>query len=292
MEMHQIRYFVAVAKTGSFRIAADQLFITRQAVGSAIQLLEEEMGYQLFERTNKGLILTRAAKCFLPRAQQLIEVADKLQQDMLNCVERTTNHIDICFSYTTYAMYESAMSIFSRSNERSLTINISSASEQRCLDMLREGEVDIALSTIPSCESNCRLLVEYPICLLMSKDNPLSNLENISLHDIRDEIFLAFNSDTEAPLYVPDSIRYSLDPSKLILSNDLIYLFRRVRDNRGILMSVVENMGNLLEGTIFKPFPAGGTWKHYLSLSSVAAAKPPYMSAYQQLYNTLSTYTS
>lgn len=288
MEMHQIRYFVTVAETGSFKHAASQLFVTRQAVGRGISQLEEEMGYPLFERTPSGLNLTRAAKCFLPRAQELIEVADRLQRDMKNCAEGTIPQINLSFSYTTYAMYERAISTFSNVNAPAFSIEVSNLSEQKCLEFLRENKVDIAITTIPTWEEHCRLLAEYPICLMMSKENPLASMDNVSLCDLKGETFLAYNSGTESPLYVPDSIIYSLNPNQLILSNDLIYLFRRVRENRGILMSVVENMGNLLEDAVFKPFPAGGTWKHYLSLSSAAATKPAHIELYESLFRALS----
>ncbi|PWF33505.1 LysR family transcriptional regulator, partial [Yersinia pestis] len=55
-------YFIAVAKTGSLRKAADQLFISVSAVHRQIALAEEELGIMLFERLPNGLKLTLAGE--------------------------------------------------------------------------------------------------------------------------------------------------------------------------------------------------------------------------------------
>ena len=55
-------YFIAVAKTGSLRKAADQLFISVSAVHRQIALAEEELGIVLFERLPNGLKLTLAGE--------------------------------------------------------------------------------------------------------------------------------------------------------------------------------------------------------------------------------------
>ncbi|MGI6696405.1 MAG: LysR family transcriptional regulator [Christensenellales bacterium] len=289
MELYQIRYFIAAAKTGSFKQAANELFISRQAVGQAVRQLENKIGYSLFERTKNGLILTSSGKCFLPKALELINTANKLQHEMIDCANQSLIRLTLGFSYTTYAMYESALSSFVEHLADSVLLSIKFLSEQKCIDLLRENQLDIALTTIPTFETHCRLLAEYPVCLMMSRNNPLSSSPIIELSDLKNETFLAYSSGTETPLYMPDCIRYRLNPKQLIINDDLVYLFRRVQEDRGILISVAENMGNLLNNVVLIPFPAGGTWKHYLSLSSFAATKLSHVSLYQNLFQVLST---
>lgn len=59
----QLETFIAAADAGSFNRAAEELFITPTAVIRQINLLEEKIGLRLFERTHRGLNLTRAFRC-------------------------------------------------------------------------------------------------------------------------------------------------------------------------------------------------------------------------------------
>ena len=54
----RIRYFLKAAETGSFSLAAQSMFISAQALTKQINLLEQELGGRLFERTSHGVILT------------------------------------------------------------------------------------------------------------------------------------------------------------------------------------------------------------------------------------------
>src|SRR5687768_16872625 len=71
MSPNAIRYFLAVARTGSFRRAADSLHIAASAVNRQISLLESELGASLFERGRGGnhLKLTSAGEIFLTHAR-------------------------------------------------------------------------------------------------------------------------------------------------------------------------------------------------------------------------------
>lgn len=60
MNLSQVEYFAMAAKTLSFSRAAQELFVSQQAVSKGVALLEAELGTPLFERTASGLRLTRA----------------------------------------------------------------------------------------------------------------------------------------------------------------------------------------------------------------------------------------
>ena len=67
MEMHQLRYFVAIARTGTFSRAAVQCRVAQPSLSQQIQKLESEVGERLFERTQRRAILTPAGALFLPQ---------------------------------------------------------------------------------------------------------------------------------------------------------------------------------------------------------------------------------
>ena len=64
MEITQLKYFMAVAKTGKIVIAADSLFVTPPAISTSIAQLEKELGVQLFTRRANRLQLNKQGEIF------------------------------------------------------------------------------------------------------------------------------------------------------------------------------------------------------------------------------------
>ena len=79
MTLQQLRYIVAIAEAGTFSGAAKTLFITQPSLTKMVRELEREMGIQIFERTNKGVHLSRDGEIFLGYARQVLEQADLLE---------------------------------------------------------------------------------------------------------------------------------------------------------------------------------------------------------------------
>ena len=88
MEMHQLRYVVAVARTRNFSRAAEQCHVSQPSLSQQIQKLEDELGERLFERTKRDARLTAHGEAFLPRALRILEEVDAAKReatDARNC---------------------------------------------------------------------------------------------------------------------------------------------------------------------------------------------------------------
>src|SRR5260370_33341062 len=72
MELHQLRYFCAVAETGSFSRAAEQSHVSQTSLSQQILKLEDELGARLFDRLGRSVRLTELGKTFLPRARAVL----------------------------------------------------------------------------------------------------------------------------------------------------------------------------------------------------------------------------
>ncbi|OLT06010.1 hypothetical protein BJF90_19195 [Pseudonocardia sp. CNS-004] len=72
MELHQLRYFVAVAREGSMTQAAASLFLAQPTLSIQIRKLEQEVGTKLFERLARRVVLTAAGHAFLEHAERAL----------------------------------------------------------------------------------------------------------------------------------------------------------------------------------------------------------------------------
>ena len=81
MEMHQLRYAVAVARTGNFSRAAEQCHVSQPSLSQQILKLEEELGERLFDRTKREARPTPHGEAFLRRALRILEEVDAAHRE-------------------------------------------------------------------------------------------------------------------------------------------------------------------------------------------------------------------
>ena len=79
MTLQQLKYVITVAETGTITEAANQLFISQPSLTNAIHELEKEMNIVIFNRTNKGISLSKEGEGFLGYARQVLEQAAILE---------------------------------------------------------------------------------------------------------------------------------------------------------------------------------------------------------------------
>src|SRR5256885_7697739 len=83
MELHQLRYFCAVAETGSFSRAAEQSHVSQPSLSQQILKLEDELGARLFDRLGRSVRLTELGKTFLPRAHAVLRELEAAKGDVV-----------------------------------------------------------------------------------------------------------------------------------------------------------------------------------------------------------------
>ena len=74
-----LRTFVAVARYGSFAVAAEQMALTQSAVSMQMRALETEFRHELFDRCGRSIMLNAMGKSLLPHAQQLLSVYEAMK---------------------------------------------------------------------------------------------------------------------------------------------------------------------------------------------------------------------
>lgn len=77
MDLDAVRTFAAIADSGQFQAAADELGITQQAASKRVAVLERELNVRLFTRTARGVTLTVDGQAFLPHARELLRAVER-----------------------------------------------------------------------------------------------------------------------------------------------------------------------------------------------------------------------
>ena len=84
MTLQQLKYIVTVAEAGTFSKAAKMLFLSQPSLTKAIKELEKEMDIIIFDRTNKGVSVSKEGEVFLGYARQVLEQAALLGEKYKN----------------------------------------------------------------------------------------------------------------------------------------------------------------------------------------------------------------
>ena len=74
MTLQQLRYVVTIAEIGTISKAAEELFVSQPSLTKALKELEKEMQITIFDRTNKGIHVSREGEIFLGYARQVLEM--------------------------------------------------------------------------------------------------------------------------------------------------------------------------------------------------------------------------
>ena len=100
MKLQQLRYVVKVAECGSITEASRRLFVSQPSITASIRDLENEMGVHIFERTNKGVIVSEEGETFLGYARQVLDQADLLEGKYKGTSEQVPHFSVSCQHYS------------------------------------------------------------------------------------------------------------------------------------------------------------------------------------------------
>ena len=172
MELRQLRYFVEVARLGSFSLASKALYITQSTVSQQIGKLEEELDVQLLTRDTRHVSLSDYGEQFLPHAIKVIEEARACMDKIRDVNDLQTGSLNIGSTYSFGPLLMQSILDFRRQfpNVRLRLINASTTDLQQ---KLLNRELDIALaykSSISDDRIDSRLLFENRLCLIGRKD--------------------------------------------------------------------------------------------------------------------------
>ncbi|OHD13620.1 MAG: hypothetical protein A2Z96_06975 [Spirochaetes bacterium GWB1_48_6] len=145
MEMHQIRYFLSIAKNGSFTAAAQDCHVAQPSLSSQIAKLEEELESPLFERSRLGTRLTPQGQLFLPRAQEIMVQVRKIRADLDDLVDLKRGEVTLgCLPTTGAYLLPQLLTSFMASYPH-IQVKLREQSSPELGISLLKNEIDLAL---------------------------------------------------------------------------------------------------------------------------------------------------
>jgi LysR family hydrogen peroxide-inducible transcriptional activator len=195
MEMHQLRYFVAVAQTGSFSRAAEQCYVTQPSLSQQIQKLERGLGQRLFERLGRHAALTDAGRFLLDRALAILTAAEDAERRLRDADESQEGRLSVGV-LPTIAPYllPVVLGRFLKHHPR-VELTIHEDVTRQLLTAVAAGELDLALVALPvnSDRVQAEPLFSEPLFLALPRTHRLARRRRVTLDDCAEEPFILLN---------------------------------------------------------------------------------------------------
>jgi LysR family hydrogen peroxide-inducible transcriptional activator len=189
MEMHQLRYVVAVARTGNFSRAAEQCHVSQPSLSQQVQKLENELGERLFDRMKRATKLTPHGTAFLRRAERILEEADAAKREATDARNLMRGSITIG-ALPTIAPYllPEAMVEFTRKYP-GVEIIVQEDTTAQLLKLLLACEIDFALASEPIHDQRLEVrdLMEEELLLALPPGHPLTRKRVVNASDLEGE---------------------------------------------------------------------------------------------------------
>jgi LysR family transcriptional regulator, hca operon transcriptional activator len=192
LELRHLRYFVAVAETGSLTEAAERRLHTSQpSLSRQIRDLEHQVGVDLFIRSVRGVQLTEAGKVFLDHARATLMQVDASIEAARRAGQPARRTFTMGFlTGLEIAWLPQAMRVL-RDQLTDIQVAVSSDYSPLLAEALIRGRMDVAfMRPEPDYNLAYRVVDREPLIVLMPKDHRLTSREAISPHDLADETFI------------------------------------------------------------------------------------------------------
>ena len=146
MDFPQLEAFLEAANRGSFRRAADALYLSQPSVSARVQALEDEVGVALFHRTARGVRLTDMGRTFLPFAQRSMDTLRRGKEVLESVRQTSTGILNIATARVigTYVLPETLHKFHQLHPDANLHIKVGGSSE--VLQMVVNEEVQLGLA--------------------------------------------------------------------------------------------------------------------------------------------------
>jgi len=258
MELHQLRYFVAVAETGSFTRAAEREGVTQPTLSEQILRLESKgkgIGRQLFDRLGRKVVLTDAGNVLLSHAQSILAAMGEAERAVRDSSEGGRLRVGAIPTVAPFLLPR-AVTRFHQAHPE-VKIQLKEDLTERLLADLLSGELDIGLMALPIRDERLHVekLFTEPLVMALPPKHRLAAKSEVKLGDVVDEPFILLDDvHCFGDQVLSFCHRGGLEPRVVCQGEQIVTLLAMVAANQGV--SVVPEMAavaDVAKSCVYRP---------------------------------------
>ena len=239
IEIRHLHYFLAVAEELHFRKAAEKLFISQPGLSRQIKQMENELGFALFERSNKKVILTKAGKYLKEEVTMLL----KNMNDSFSHAQLIHEGMEgqINFGYVGSAMQNVIPQLLLKIKEEHPNVHYSLREMENPdqIDALIQKEIDLAFVRLDKVPKGLEIkpVFEDTFSLVLPKGHPINKENFQGLKTFKNEAFILFDQSYSPAYYEQVMQIFKRSGFHPIISHNTVHastIFRLVENNLGI----------------------------------------------------------
>ncbi len=279
MEIRTLRYFLAVAREENMTRAAEILHVTQPTLSKQLKSLEDELGKKLFTRRSFSIRLTDEGMLLRDRAEDLIQLADKIEQEFVSLDDITGGELYLGLAESYQIRYLAKTIKAFKEQYPSLHYHITSGDTEQIADKLDNGLLDfLVLAELPdNTKYEYLAFPEHDIWgLIIPADDPLAEKNVIRVSDLKGLPLFSSDQAWENEIKAWAGTDYpslTLEGSFRLAYNGSVF----VRERLGYLLTF-QHLVDTSEGSglVFRPlFPELETklyiaWKRYQTFTPIA----------------------
>ena len=249
-------HFLEIAERGSFLAASQHLYVSQPALIKQINQLEKALGFPLFIRTHKGVVLTEAGEELQKGLKELYRFSDELlercrEAAFVGAQKKEVLHVGYLESDFSRSLFSVNIAAAYRKVWPHVEMSLTGLPLDRFTEYVQDGSVDVVSCFETSAIRNSDLLFlpisEHPCHCVLSVDHPLAGKERLQIHDLYHHKVLLPKAGL---FYVTDCIRRELrkagqkpeegiydktTPLKTVIENKIMIGFGNVYEYSGAI---------------------------------------------------------
>jgi DNA-binding transcriptional LysR family regulator len=184
--LHQMQAFAEVARHASFTRAAATLHLTQSATSSLIKDLEQKLGLQLFDRTTRSVVLTRAGEEFRIRTERILADVANAVADAKDLLDKRRGQVSIAASPLASATFlPGAIAAFAEVHPY-VTVVLHDMLTDGIVEQVRNGTAELGIGTFVKSVSEVELvtLFEDRLGVVLAANGPLAGRRKLTWRDV------------------------------------------------------------------------------------------------------------
>lgn len=189
MNISQIQSFVALAETGSFTEAAEQIYLSQSAISHALAALERELGVTLIERSRKGVIaLSEAGERILPHARGFLSQVSAIEQEAKAAQGNYSGKLRLgsIHSFVAPDLLANLLSYFQASYPE-IEVTLFEGAIHEIGEWIDTSVIDLSFMILPAPDFTTRSIFHDELFVVLPEAHPLHERDTIALDELLDQ---------------------------------------------------------------------------------------------------------